>query len=494
MSEGLISHAGVPAAPATVIEVDGRRIFPGVDRKARMQRLFRDLPLRPPAERIRDFEDILIPYTPKQAQEEAMRCLHCPDPAPCQKACPAHNDISLALWLIEQGNFIEAAATYRQTSSMPEICGRVCPHEKLCQGACVRTKRDGPVLTGALEAFVTDYQRRTQGVKLPVGATTGRKVAIIGAGPAGISCAEQLVRFGHWVTIFETKPAPGGLLVYGIPNFKLPKTIFFDIWQSLVEAGVTFVGNTYIGRTKKINDLFHEGFEVVFIATGTGRDIPMGVMGEDLPGVFKGTEFLIRANTPLELLPPEMQARPQVGKRVAVIGGGDTASDCLRTALRMGAAEVTCLYRRTEAEMPGSAHDRQLAREEGATYQFLTQPIRFLPGPNGHLASIECLRMELGEPDSKGRRRPIPIEGSNFHFPADTAILALGYQPDPIISATTPGLQTHKWGLIMTDPESGTTSRMGVFAGGDVTTGPDLVVTAMVAGRKAARTIDAYLY
>jgi glutamate synthase (NADPH/NADH) small chain len=327
-----------------------------------------------------------------------------------------------------------------------------------------------------------------------VGESTGKKVAIVGAGPAGLACAEQLVRRGHWVTIFDSKPIPGGLLVYGIPNFKLSKQVFLELWLDLLDAGVTFVGNTYIGRTKKINDLFHEGFEAVFIGIGIGRDLPMGVMGEDLQGVYKGTEFLIRANTAPDLLPPELQGIPDVGRRVAVIGGGDTASDCLRTALRMGAEEVTCLYRRTETEMPGGAHDRQMAREEGAKYQFLTQPVRFLPGKDGRLARIECIRMELGEPDAKGRRRPVPIEGSNFHVRADTAILALGYQPDPIIGATTPGLRTHKWGLIVTDRETGTTSRMGVFAGGDVTTGPDLVVTAMVAGRKAAATIDAYLY
>jgi glutamate synthase (NADPH/NADH) small chain len=331
-------------------------------------------------------------------------------------------------------------------------------------------------------------------VQIPDGESTGKKVAIVGAGPAGLACAERLVRLGHWVTIFEVKPKPGGLLVYGIPSFKLSKRIVVDIWQDLERAGVTFIGNTYIGRTTTINDLFHEGFDAVFVATGTGRDMPMGVVGEDLPGVYKGTEFLIRVNTDPELLPEHMRERPQVGRRVAVIGGGDTASDCLRTALRMGAEEVICLYRRTEAEMPGGAHDRELARQEGAKYQFLTQPVRFYPGIDGRLATIECIRMELGEPDAKGRRRPLPIEGSNFHVPAETAILALGYQPDPIIGATTPGLQTHKWGLIITDHETGATSRLGVFAGGDVATGPDLVVTAMVAGRKAANTIDAYLY
>lgn len=473
---------------------EASRPFAGIDRKARMQLNGSGLPMRPAEIRVKDFDEVIIPFTPEQAVAEAARCLHCPDPAPCQKACPAHNDISLALWLIEQGKFLEAAQVYRQTSSMPEICGRVCPHEKLCQGACPRNKRGDPVLTGALEVFAADFERRHRGISIPVGESTGKKVAIVGGGPAGLACAEQLVRRGHWVTIFDAKPIPGGLLVYGIPNFKLPKQVFMELWLDLLEAGVDFVGNTYIGRTKKINDLFHEGFDAVFIGTGTGRDMPMGVVGEDLPGVYKGTEFLIRANTAPELLPPEMKGVPEVGRRVVVIGGGDTASDCLRTALRMGAEEVICLYRRTEAEMPGGVHDRQLAREEGARFQFLTQPVRFLPGPDGRLAQIECIRMELGEPDEKGRRRPVPIEGSNFHVQADTAILALGYQPDPIISATTPGLQTHKWGLILTDPETGATSRMGVFAGGDVTTGPDLVVTAMVAGRKAARTIDAYLY
>ena len=486
--------SNISAPAATVQQSQARRELPGLDRKSRMRLLFQGLPTRPPAERVKDFNEATLPFTPEQAKAEAMRCLHCPDPAPCFKACPAHNDISLAMWLIERGEFNQAAEVYRKTSCLSEVCGRVCPHEKLCEGACVRTKVDGPVLTGALEAFVADYNRQTCGVKIPIGESTGKKIAVIGAGPAGISCAEQLIRLGHWVTIFDAKPIPGGLLVYGIPNFKLPKSIVLELWQDLVEAGLTFIGNTYIGRTRTVNDLFNEGFDAVFIGTGAGRDIPMGIDGENLPGVYKGTEFLIRANTDPKLLPPDLLGSPEVGRRVAVIGGGDTASDCLRTALRMGAEEVICLYRRTEAEMPGGYHDRQMAREEGAKYQFLTQPVRFFPGIDGRLATIECIRMELGEPDAKGRRRPVPIEGSNFHVPVDTAILALGYQPDPIIGATTPGLRTHNWGLIVTDHETGTTSRMGVFAGGDVATGPDLVVTAMVAGRKAANTIDAYLY
>jgi glutamate synthase (NADPH) small chain len=476
--------------------------FSGLDRKERMRLETKGLPLRSPEERVRDFDDVVLPLDAERAMYEASRCLHCPDAAPCIKACPAHNDISLAMSLIERGEFLEAAKVYRLTSSMPEICGRVCPHEQLCQGGCVRGKKGDPVLTGMLEAFVADYQRATVGYKLEVPFPTGKKVAIVGAGPAGLACAEQLVQRGHWVTIYDAKPAPGGLLTYGIPNFKLPKDVVTAWWNDLKEAGVTFVGNTYIGRTKSINDLFHEGFEAVFIGVGAGVDAPMSVPGEDLPGVYKATEFLIRANVNPELLPSHVRplfpaegiVHPELGRKLVVIGAGDTASDCLRTALRLGVEEVACLYRRTEAEMPGGKKDRELARAEGATYQLLTQPVRFIPNQQGRLAQVECIRMEMGEPDAKGRRRPVPIKGSNFIVDADSAVLALGYYPDPIIGATTPGLKTHKWGLIITDPETGATSRMGVFVGGDVVTGPDLVVTAMVAGRKAANTIDAYLY
>lgn len=454
---------------------------------------FFDIDLRNPQERVCDFNDVVITFDAERAMLEASRCVHCPDPAACVVACPTNNDIPSAMWLIEQGMFLEAAKLYRQTSALPEICGRVCPHEQLCQGSCVLNKHEEPVLTGALEAFVTDYERMMGQVEFPTQEASGKKVAIIGAGPSGLACAEKLLQKGHQVTIFEAQPAPGGLLVYGIPNFKLPKEVVFARWQELEQAGAKLVNNTYIGKDKKLDDLFEEGFDAVYIGIGTLIDAPMEVPGEDLPGVYKATEFLIRANVDLELLPEHMKTRPEIGSKVAVIGGGDTASDCLRTSLRMGCEEVFCLYRRTENEMPGGRKDRKLAREEGAKYQFLTQPIRFIPGEDGHLAQIECIRMELGEPDEKGRRRPVPIEDTNFIVEADTAILALGYWPDPIIGDTTPDLETHKWGLIVTDRETGATSRPGVFAGGDAVTGPDLVVTAMVAGRKAAEGIQDYL-
>ncbi len=465
-----------------------------IDRKSRANTPFNDLDLRPPLERIYDFSEVVIEFTPERAMVEAARCIHCPDPAACMVACPAHNDIPSTMWLIEQGNFSGAADLYHLHSSLPEICGRVCPHEQLCQGSCVLNRTKGPVLCGWLEAFTVDYKRRHEGNNIRLAPPSGKKVAIIGAGPAGLGCAEQLLRRGHEVTILDSKPATGGLLVYGIPNFKLPKDVWLEKWGEFERAGVKFVGNTYIGKDKSIDDLFSEGFDAVFIGVGAEIDAKMDdAPGSNLPGVYEATDFLIRANVEKEFLPPEMLKPLQVGKKVAVIGGGDTASDCLRTALRLGAEQVTCLYRRTEKEMPGGKKDRTLAKEEGVHYRFLTQPIRFIADEAGRLAAIECIEMQLGEPDKKGRRKPVPIENSNFIVECDTAVLALGYWPDPVIGKTTPDLETHDWGLISADKATGKTSRPGVFSGGDCVTGPDLVVTAMVAGRKAAQAIDEYL-
>jgi len=464
-----------------------------VDRKARMKLPFVDRVARLPEERIKDFEPTFINLTPEEAIKAAERCIHCPDPAPCYKACPVNNDISAAMWLIEEGDFIGAAEVYRETSSMPEICGLVCPHDEMCMGSCVRYKRGEPVLTGVIENFVTMYQREHSEVVIPVGKATGKKVAIVGSGPAGLACAEQLMRKGHEVTIFESKPAPGGLLIYGIPNFKLAKDIVDAVVGDLKKAGVEFVCNTMIGSDKTIDSLLEEGYDAVFIGIGTGLDASMKVPGIDLPGIHQATEFLIRTNVPAEYLPEGLQGELEIGKRVAVIGGGDTASDCLRSALRLGAEEVICLYRRTEAEMPGNVKDRELAREEGAKFRFLTQPIEYIAGPDGRVSAVECLQCELGEPDDSGRRRPLPIEGSNFTIPVDTVVLALGYWPDEGFGKATPNLETHDWGLITVDPDTLATSRPGIFAGGDAVTGPDLVVTAMGAGRTAAASIDEYL-
>jgi glutamate synthase (NADPH/NADH) small chain len=473
-------------------EIDGDSL--SIDRKSRAKMPSIQVETREVEQRLCDFLEVAIPFDEESARLEAARCVQCPDPAPCMLACPVHNDIPSAMYLIEQGKFIEASQLYRLTSSLPEICGRVCPQEQLCQGSCSHRKNSDPVLTGTLEAFVADYERRNAGVTIPVGQSTGKKVAMIGSGPAGLSCADILVQKGHFVTIFEARPAPGGWLTYGIPCFKLPNPVVFNRVEDLERAGVEFVYNTYVGKDISIDELFKDGYDAVFIGVGAQVDAPMqDVPGTDLPGVHLATEFLARCGLSDELLPEEMRRSLSIGNKVAVIGGGDTASDCLRTALRKGAEEVVCLYRRTLKEMPGGLHDRELAREEGANFQFLTQPIRFIPGEDGRLAKIECIRMELGEPDESGRRRPVPIEGSEFIVEADTAVLALGYWPDTTIGESTPELETHKWGLIKADPDSGITSREGVFAGGDAVTGPDLVVTAMAAGRRTAETIDRYL-
>lgn len=464
-----------------------------IDRKERMKLPYVPVPERPVDERIQDSGPTSFGLTEKAAREAAERCIHCPDPAACQKACPVGNDIPAAMWLIEDGDFAGAAEVYLKTSSLPEICGRVCPHEALCQGSCVRFKLGEPVITGALEAFVVDYLRENVGMKLPIGAATGKSVAIVGSGPSGLACAQQLIAKGHSVTVFDAFPAPGGLLSYGIPNFKLSKEVVEKRIQLISDAGAKFVMNTRIGEKQTVDDLMKDGFDAVYLGVGTLVDAKIDAPGVDLPGVYQGTDFLIRANVDPELLPDELEGPPEFGEKLVVVGGGDTASDCLRTAVRLGVNEVTCLYRRTEDEMPGGKKDRELAREEGAKYRFLTQPVRFIAGSEGRVAAVECLQCELGEPDDSGRRRPVPIEGSNFTVEADTVVLALGYWPDTLISDTTENLETHKWGLIVADPDTGETSKPGVFAGGDAVTGPDLVVTAMRSGRRAAEAIEIFL-
>lgn len=476
------------------ITTDLQADFSLIDRKSRIHLPSSGLPTRPAKERTGDFHEARAILTKDWAKYEASRCIHCHEIAACRRACPAGSDISQALYLIEQGNFLDAARVFRKTNFLPEICGRVCPQEKLCEGACVLGRIGDPVLVGVLESFACEYERQEKGVTIQPGEGTGRKVAIVGAGPSGLACADILVRMGHWVTIYDSRSHPGGALTYGFPDFKLPHTLIDDIWKSLKQAGVSFVGNTYVGKKKKtVNDLFEEGYEAVFLGVGSGIDAPLEIPGENLPGVYKATEFLIRANTEKSYLPPRMRMNPEVGRRVVVIGGGDPATDCARTALRLGAEEVTCLYRYTENEIPGRARDRLLAIEEGINFEYQSEPVRLIPGPDGELAWIDCVKIKVGEPDEIGQRYPASIEGSNFIVDADTAIIAVGYYPDPIITATTPGLKTQKWGMIIADRETGATSRFGVFTGGDVVTGPDMVVTAMVAGRKAAYTIDAYL-
>ena len=463
-----------------------------IDRKKRLQIPFLGLDFRSAPNRVLDFREVVIPFDHERAIQEGRRCIDCPDP-PCVSACPLHNDIPTAMQLIANGEFISAAETFRKTNNMPEICGRVCPQEELCQGSCVLNNTGEPVLIGALEALAADIYNHEYPEEPLVREKNEHKVAVVGAGPSGLACGEQLVKKGFSVTLFESRQESGGLLMYGIPGFKMSSEVLLNKLERMKKVGVKFVHNTCIGRDKKIQDLFDEGFEAIYIGTGAGVDAPVKIPGVDLPGVYQATEFLLRANVDFKYLPEKLQSIPEVGKRVIVIGGGDTSADCVRTAKRLGADEVICAYRRTEHEMPGVQKDRKLAKEEGVSYHFLTQPVRFNQNEEGKLDTIEFIKNELGEPDHEGRRKPVPIDDSNFIIQADTAVLAIGYQPYPTLTENTPGLEVNQWGLILVEPQTGATSLTGVYAGGDAVDGPDLVVTAVAAGRKSAEAIEKFL-
>ncbi len=467
-----------------------------IDRKARMKLEPIPRQYRPAEERVKDWAECAVPLTPEAAMAEASRCIHCPDPSACVAACPLDNSISEALWYVEKGEFLKAAAIYRNTNPLPEICGRVCPGEATCASNCVLTKRGKSINTRGIEAFLADYQRQNGGVPLPEkAAPTGKKVGIVGAGPAGLAVAEKLAVAGHEVTIYEAWPTPGGLLVYGIPNFKLDKGLVAWKVDWLRDLGVKFVTDTRVGESIGLDELMaQEGFDAMFLGTGAGVEAKLDAPGEDLGRVYGSIDFLVRGNVPQEMLPDYKKEPIQVGHRVAVIGGGDTATDCLRTALRLGAREVVCFYRRTEAEMPGNKAERHHAIEEGARIDYLTAPIELLDQDgDGNVDAMKMIRMELGEPDSSGRRRPVPIEGSEYIVEVDDVILAIGFWPDPLLGEKTKDLKTRKWGLFEVNEETGQTSREGIYAGGDGVTGPALVNAALAAGKRAAEAMNAYL-
>ncbi len=467
-----------------------------VDRKERMKLDPVPLVYRDPQERIQDFNECNPGFTMEEAMAEAARCIHCPEPSACVVACPLGNQVEAALWFVEQGDFLKAAEIYRETNPIPEICGRVCPDEGSCAGACVLSKRGKGVNTQAIEAFVADYQRKTTDVPLPEKAPpSGKKVGIVGAGPAGLIVAEDLARKGHEVIVYDACPAPGGLLVYGIPNFKLDKGLIQWKTDWLRDLGVKFVMNTKIGEVVTLDELISkEDFDAIFLGTGAGVEARMDIPGENLGRVHGSIQFLTRGNLSTDLLPVDERKPITVGKRVAVIGGGDTATDCLRTAVRLGAEEVVCYYRRTEAEMPGNPKERHHGEEEGVRIEYLVAPVELLDkGGDGDVDAMRMIRMELGEPDSSGRRRPVPVEGSEYEVEVDDVVLAIGFWPDPLVGETTKDLATHKWGLLVVDDETGQTSRPGIFAGGDSVTGPALVNAALAAGRKAAKAINQYL-
>jgi glutamate synthase (NADPH/NADH) small chain len=407
------------------------------------------------------------------------------------KACPVHNDIPGAFWKLEQGDAIGAAEVFYETSNLPEMCGRLCPQERLCEGHCVVGKNAPPVAIGRLEAFVADEYRARGGYEVcELPPRTGRRAAVVGAGPAGLAVAEELAKRGHEVTVYDAWPEPGGVLLYGIPNFKMGKRILDEKIAHLRKLGIEFVCNTYVGRDITIDQLFAQGNHAVLLGHGASLGNEIDTLGADLPGVIGATEFLVRGNLRPEQLPESMREPLDAGDRVLVIGGGDTSMDCVRTAVRLGASQVTCAYRRTEAEQQGRAEERTHASEEGVRFEYLASPLRFEEGDDGRVARVLFSRMALGEPDESGRRRPVPT-GEEFAVEASTVVIAIGYKADEALVERA-GL-AHERDLVVVDAETGETSRPGVFAGGDCVNGADLVVTALADARRAAKAIHAYL-
>ncbi|MGW8265548.1 MAG: NAD(P)-dependent oxidoreductase [Longimicrobiales bacterium] len=442
---------------------------------------------------MRDFDEVLLPWTPRMAMEEAARCLHCPE-APCVKICPLGNQIPQALRLTEQGDFEGAARVFQETNNLSDICSRVCPQSERCESVCPHLAEGGAAIAiGRIEGFLAEVFRKASGWHAERPFHSGHRVAVVGSGPAGLTVAELLAREGHCITVFEQWPDGGGLLRYGIPRFKLDHALVQKRLDFLHELGVQFVFDTCIGECAGIDGLLSEGFEAVFLGTGAERPAPVGIPGTELRGVYQARAFLVQANVEQNLRPSELEDPPEVGKKVAVVGGGDTAMDCGRTALRLGAEEVVCYYRRTEAEMPGNDVDRRLAREEGVVFKWLAAPVRILSDGGGHVRGLRLARTTLGLPDESGRRRPEVVPDTEFDVAADTVVLALGFTPDPTLPSRTSGLKTRAGGLLVVDPITGRTTRERVWAGGDNVRGPSLVAHAVAQGRAAARDIHRYL-
>lgn len=442
--------------------------------------------------RAKNFEEVCLGYSAEEAIEEASRCLKCKNPQ-CQKGCPVGIDIPGFLREAEEGNFKEAYEVISRYSALPAVCGRVCPQESQCEAKCVRGIKGEPVSIGKLERFVADWAREN-GIRPKAAAEKkGKKVAVIGSGPAGLTCAGDLARMGYDVTIFEALHKAGGVLVYGIPEFRLPKdTVVKEEIENVKALGVTIETNVVVGKSVTIDELLtEEGFSAVFIGSGAGLPKFMGIPGENANGVFSANEFLTRNNL-MKAFDDAYDTPIFRGRRVAVVGGGNVAMDAARTALRLG-AETYIVYRRSEEELPARAEEIQHAKEEGIQFKLLTNPKEIISDENGWVKSMVCVEMELGEPDASGRRRPIEKTGSEFELPVDAVIMSLGTSPNPLISSTTDGLECNKHQCILANEENGQTSRRGVFAGGDAVTGAATVILAMGAGKAAAKGIDEYL-
>ena len=441
--------------------------------------------------RNKNFLEVALGYTEAQAIDEAKRCLNCKN-KPCVGGCPVSIHIPDFIAKVAEGDFEGAYQIISQSSSLPAVCGRVCPQESQCESKCVRGIKGEPVGIGRLERFVADYHNANCAEKAKAPQSIGHKVAVIGSGPSGLTCAGDLAKKGYKVTVFEALHLAGGVLVYGIPEFRLPKTIVQKEIDTLKDLGVDVETNMVIGKTVSIDELMSEyGFEAVFIGSGAGLPRFMNIPGENLKGVYSANEFLTRINL-MKAYKPDSATPIEHGKKVAVVGGGNVAMDAARCAKRLG-ADVTIVYRRTENELPARREEVEHAMEEGIQFKFLTSPLEVRGDENGWVKALYCQEMKLGEPDASGRQRPVPVEGSEYEIEADCMIMAIGTSPNPLIKSTTKGLETQKWGGIIADEKTGLTSREGVYAGGDAVTGAATVILAMGAGKDAAAAIDEYL-
>jgi len=465
-----------------------------LSRKERMQLPRQKMPEQKPDDRVKNFKEVPLGLTPEMAMAEARRCIACPKPK-CVEGCPVEVDIPAFVALVEQGDFVAAARKIKETNALPAICGRVCPQEEQCEQRCVLTKKYNSVGIGNLERFVADSEREQGEIEIPkLPEKSGKRIAIVGSGPAGLTVAADLALMGHEVDIFEALHKPGGVLIYGIPEFRLPKSIVANEVDYLKKMGVKVHTSYVIGKLDTVDELMEEGgFDAVFIGTGAGLPNFMRLEGENLNGIYSANEFLTRSNLMAAYDFPNCDTPIKVGKNVAVLGGGNTAMDSVRTSLRLGAENAYIIYRRSREEMPARIEEIHHAEQEGVQFNLLTNPVKYIGDENGWVKAMECVRMKLGEPDSSGRRRPVVIEGSNFVIPIDTVVVAIGNSSNPLIPQTTPGLKTNRWGNIEADPETMMTSRPGVFAGGDIVTGGATVILAAGAGKVAARAIHRYV-
>ena len=450
------------------------------------------MPTQDPNVRNKNFEEVTLGYTEDMAINEAKRCLGCRN-KPCVHGCPVGIDIPGFTAEVAKGDFEAAYQVIAQSSALPAVCGRVCPQENQCEGKCTRGIKGEPVAIGRLERFVADWHREHNNEPPVVPPFNGHKVAVIGAGPAGLTAAGDLAKLGYKVTVFEALHVAGGVLMYGIPEFRLPKAIVQNEIEGLKKMGVEFQCNMVIGKVLTIDELMHDyGFEAVFVGSGAGLPRFMNIPGESLNGVYSANEFLTRSNL-MKAYRPDSKTPISVGKSVAIVGGGNVAMDAARSAKRLGAENVYIVYRRGMAELPARHEEVEHAEEEGIIFKTLCNPTSIVGDENGWVKGMNCVEMELGEPDASGRRRPIVKEGSDFELPVETVIMSLGTSPNPLIRSTTPGLETNKWGCIVTNGDDGLTSREGVYAGGDAVTGAATVILAMGAGKAAAKAINEYI-